>query len=156
VDDEPLMGTSIPAARGVLFDRLYAARALAGVQRAYGEPDAYEDPEVVALLGTRAPEEEPAAMGAGRKDETYELEVGIKVHKRDGTAREVDVRAYELADVVVDEVEGTGDYTLNQSVMWAFVTSVTGDRARPAEGGGWVIFLTVLITCRARINRRTA
>lgn len=148
------MSTSIPAARGVVFDRLYASSGLNGVQTTYGEPDAYEDPEVVALLGTRNPEEAPAAVGAGRKDETYDIEIGIKVHKRDKTAQEVDVRAYELADVVVGEIEGSGNYTLNETVTWAFVSSITGERARPAEGGGWVVWLTVLVTCRARIERR--
>ncbi len=64
------MASSISAARAALFARLAAADALAGVQVTYGAPADHEDPEVVALLGVRDPDEEAAAMGAGRKDET--------------------------------------------------------------------------------------
>ncbi len=150
------MASSISAARAALFARLAAADALAGVQVTYGAPADHEDPEVVALLGVRDPDEEAAAMGAGRKDETYQLEVGVKVHDRGGEAADVDARAYALADAVAEAVEGTGDYTLGGTVMWAFVTSTVGVGAQAAEGGGWVCFLTVLVTCKARIDRRTA
>lgn len=148
------MPSSISAARLALFDRLSVAGGLAGVQITYGRPTDHEEPEVVALLGVRDPEEEPATLGAGRKDETYQLEVGIKAHSRDGEAAEVDLRAYALADAVAEAVEGKGDYTLGGTVLWAYAAGPTGVGAQAAEGGGWVCFLTVLVTCRARIERR--
>jgi hypothetical protein len=148
------MASSISAARAALYDMLSASSLLNGVQVTYGAPDAHEDPEVVALLGVRDPDEEPAALGYGRKEETYQLEVGVKSHKRDGSAAEVDTRAYELADAIADTVEGSGNYTLNSTVDWAYVAGGIGVGAQSAEGGGWVCFLTVLVTCRARIDRR--
>lgn len=150
------MQSSISSARLALFDRLSVAGGLAGVQVTYGTPAAHEEPEVVALLGVRDPEEEPAALGAGRKDETYQLEVGIKVHSRDGSAAAVDTRAYALADAVAEAVEGTGDCTLGGTVLWAYAAGPLGIGAQAAEGGGWVCFLTVLVTCKARIERRLA
>jgi hypothetical protein len=150
------MASSISAARAALYDMLSASSLLNGVQVTYGAPDAHEEPEVVALLGVRDPDEEPAALGYGRKEETYQLEVGVKVHKRDGSAAEVDVRAYALADAVADAIEGGGDYTLNGSVDWAYVAGPLGVGAQAAEGGGWLCFLVVLVTCRARIDRRSA
>ncbi len=155
------MASSISAARAALFELLAASDLLVGVQVTYGAPDAHEEPEVVALLGVRDPEEEPATLGAGRKDETYQLEVGIKVHSRDGEAAEVDTRAYALADAVAEAVEGSGNYTLGGTVLWAYVAGPLGIGAQrvasvppSSEGAGWVCFLTVLVTCRARIERR--
>lgn len=156
------MGSSISAAQGVVFGRLSVAAALAAapprpaVQVTYGPPDAEEAQEVVALLGVRNPEEEPVSLGAGGKDETYQLEVKVKAHDPAATAQEVNERGWAIADVVVDEVEGSGDYTLDGSVMWALCEPTTTPGVQPAQGGGWVIFLTVLITCRARISRRSA
>jgi hypothetical protein len=150
------MASSISAARAALYDMLSASALLNGVQVTYGAPAAHEEAEVVALLGVRDPDEEPAALGIGRKEETYQLEVGVKVHSRSGSAAEVDVRAYELADAVADAIEGSGDYTLSGTVDWAYVAGPIGVGAQSAEGGGWVCFLTVLVTCRARIERRRA
>lgn len=156
------MGSSISTAQGVVFARLTASSGLAAasprpaVQVTYGPPDAHEDQEVVALFGVRNPEEEPVSLGAGGKDETYQLEVKVKAHDPAGTAQEVNDRGWAIADVVVDEIEGSGDYTLDDTVMWALCEPTTTEGVRPAQGGGWVIFLTVLITCRARISRRSA
>ncbi len=153
------MASSISAARASLFDMLSRSSLLNGVQVTYGAPAAHEEAEVVALLGVRDPEEEPAALGYGRKEETYQLEVGVKVHGRDLEAAEVDTRAYALADAVADTIEGNADYTLNGTVDWAYVAGPTGvgaQSAQSADGGGWVCFLTVLVTCRARIDRRRA
>jgi hypothetical protein len=150
--------SSISAARLALFARLEVHDDLGGaedVQVTYGAPDAHEEQKVVALLGTRDADEEAAAMGAGRKDETYELLVKVKVHDPAGTPQDVDVAGYALGDAVVDAVEGAGDYTLDNTVMWAFATSTTSaNGVQAAEGGGWVIFIDVIVTCKARIDRR--
>lgn len=150
------MGSSISAAQGVVYARMAASSGLTGVQVTYGPPDAYEGQEVVALFGVRNPEEEPISLGAGGKDEIYQLEVKIKAHDPAGTAKAVNDRGWEIADAVVDEVEGSGDYSLDGTVMWALCEPTTTPGVQPAQGGGWVIFLTVLVTCHARISRRTA
>ncbi len=139
-----------------MYARLAASTDLNGVQVTYGPPDAYETQEVVALMGVRNPDEEPVSLGAGRKDETYQLEVAVKAHNPAGTAQEVNDRGRAIADVVVDEIEGSGNYSLGGSVMWALCEPSTTLGPQPAQGGGWVIFLTVLVTCKARIDRRTA
>lgn len=152
------MPSSISAARASVFAKLSAHATLgaAGVQVIYGVPDAYEEQEVVALLGTVDTDEEAATVGPGNKDETYDIIVGVKVHKPAGTAAETDVRGYALADAVADAVEGLSDYTLDGSVMWALAGGPrTPDRlgTRPAQGGGFVLFLEVPIRCKARVKR---
>lgn len=152
------MGSTISAARAAVYAKLVAHASLGadGVQVVYGVPDAYEEQEVVALLGTVDTDEEAATVGPGNKDETYDILVGVKVHKPEGTAAEVDARGYALADAVAAAVEGASDYTLNGSVLWALTGGPrTPDRlgTRPAQGGGWVLFLEVPIRCKGRVNR---
>ena len=152
------MPSSISAARAALYAKLTAHASLGagGLQVVYGPPDAYEEQEVVTLLGTVDTDEEPVTLGPGNKDETYDLLVGIKVHDPAGTAEEVDARGYAIADAVAGAVEADGDLTLNDTVMWALAGGPrTPNRlgVLPAKGGGWVLFLEVPIRCRARVTR---
>lgn len=144
------MNSSISAARVGLFAKLVAGfEDDTAVQVEFGPPGAYEEQEVVALLGVVDPDEEPAAIGQRHKEEVYSLEVGVKAHDPAGTAQSVDLRGFTIADgvrgVVADNI------TLSGAVRTALVTSQTTDGAVQAEGGGWVIFIRILIECHQRI-----
>lgn len=152
------MPSSISAARAALYAKLQAHASLGagGLQVVYGPPDAYEEQEVISLLGTVDTDEEAITLGPGNKDETYDILVGIKAHNPAGTAAEVDARGYAIADAVAGAVEADQNYTLNGTVLWAFAGGPrTPNRlgVLPAKGGGWVLFLEVPIRCKARVVR---
>lgn len=144
------MASSISAARTALHDILASHSGLAGIQVSFGPPDAYEQNEVVALLGIESAEEEDAAVGAQRTEERYELVVRVKVYTPDGTAEEADVRGFLLADEVRAAVNQ--NHTLNSAVRWATVRSQSSEGALPADPSGWVIFLDLRVRCSQRIT----
>lgn len=146
------MATTIKPARANLHAALAAHTPFTGddVQVTFGLPADHEEQEVVALGGIEDPDEEDAALGAQRKEEAYVLLVLIKAHDPTGDAVSVDGRGFDLADEVRAVVHA--DRTLGGAVRDASATGTRTDGARAAEGGGWVIFLTVAITCRARIT----
>lgn len=150
------MASSISAARASLFS-LLSARAwpAPAPQVTFGAPAAYEDQEVVALLGIEASDEENAVMGGARpRDEEFTIVVAVKVHDPAAdTAAAVDARGWVLADGVRDTVYT--NLTLGSALTpsgWARVASQTSAGAQSAEGGGWVIFIEVRVLCRARVN----
>lgn len=146
------MATSISTARANLYTLLDAA-TWPGTkpQVAFGAPTAYEEQEVVALLGVTDADEAFAAIGAGRREETYELEVAVKVHDpAASTPQPVDARGFELADTVRGVVHS--NYTLTGAVRGAEVRSLRTDGAVAAEGAGFVIFLRLGVACAARIT----
>ncbi len=148
------MASTISAARAALF-ALLDANTYPGArpQVTFGPPDAYEEPEVVAMLGVESPDEEAAALGAQRREEVYVLVVGVKAHDPAGTAAVVDARGFALADSVRATVHATTTgRTLSNTVRTAEVIRQTTVGAQPAEGSGWVIFLQLAIECRQRIT----
>lgn len=146
------MASSIAGARTALYDLLAAAPALSGVQVHFGAPAAYEEQEVVALLGVQDPDEEFAAIGAQRKAESYVLEVGVKAYNPGAKAGQgVDTRCFALAEAV-RAVVGANPTFAPDTVLPASVTSQTSDGAQPAEGGGWVCFNRILVRCQTRIT----
>lgn len=149
------MASSISAARVALFN-LLAAHAYPGAapQVAFGAPAAYEEQEVVALLGVRDPDEEFAALGAQRRAESYVLEVGVKAHDPGAaTAQVVDGRCFALADAVRSVVTANPNFAgaPPTTVLPAEVISQTSDGAQAAEGGGWVAFCVLQVRCQTRI-----
>lgn len=150
------MASSISGARTALYDALAAAAWPAPApQVAFGEP-ASEKRTVVALMGVRDPSEQEAAIGAQSKDETFVLEVGVKVHDPGAaTAQQVDARGFALADVVRSVVRANSGFAPGTLVP-AKVISQTTDGAllavgeQPGSTAGWVIFLTVLVQCKTR------
>jgi len=142
------MPSSIGPARQALFNLLAAGTT--GVQVTFGPPDSYEEQEVVALLGVFDPREEPAALGQRRMEETYHLEVGIKVHDPAGNPADVDARGFALREDVRTVIES--DLTLAGTVRTALISSDTTDGVMPAEGAGFVIFFRLLVECRQRIT----
>ncbi len=148
------MASTISAARAALF-ALLDANTYPGArpQITFGPPDAYEEPEVVAMLGVESPDEEAAALGAQRREEVYVLIVGVKAHDPAGTAASVDARGFALADSVRSTIHATNtSRTLTNNVRSAEVIRQATDGVQPAEGGGWVIFLRLAVQCRQRIT----
>jgi hypothetical protein len=148
------MASTISAARAALY-ALLAANTYPGAapQVTFGPPDAYEEPEVIAMLGVESPDEEAAALGAQRREEIYGLVVGVKAHDPAGTAATVDARGFALADSVRAAVHATTTgRTLSSTVRTAEIARQTTDGVQPADGGGWVIFIRLLVECRQRIT----
>ena len=149
------MSSAISAARSSLYT-LLAAHSFPGnpVQVTFGAPSAYEDQEVVALMGVEAGDEDDAVIGGARpRDEEFTLLVKVKVHDPAmASAGTVDARGWVLADEVREVVYA--DRTLAGALApagWALVSSQTSDGALSADGGGFVIFVDVRIRCKARV-----
>lgn len=149
------MASSIAAARLALH-ALLVAHTWPGTkpQVTFGAPDAYEEQEVVALLGVQDPDEEFAALGAQRKAESYLLEVGVKAHDPGAAdAQTVDTRAFALAEAVRVVVNANPNFAgaVPTTVLPAQVISQTSVGAQAAEGGGWICLIRLLVRCQTRI-----
>lgn len=148
------MASTISAARAALF-ALLNANVYPGArpQVTFGPPDAYEEPEVVAMLGVEAADEDSAVFGdVTPRDEAFTIVVAVKAHDPAGTASSVDARCWALADEVREVVYA--NQTLTGSLTapgWARITSQTSDGAQQAEGGGWIAFCQVRVLCRAGV-----
>lgn len=123
-------------------------------QVTFGAPDAYEEQEVVALLGVEAGDEDDAVLGGARpREESFVLVVAVKVHGPEDDAATVDARGWEIADGVRAEVYD--DRTIGGALSptgWARVASQTSEGAQAVENAGWVIYIEVRVLCRARIS----
>ena len=122
------------------------------VQISYGPP-AHEEMEVVALLGVRDVSEDAGAVGARRREEEYELEIGIKVHNpAAGAGSEaavlVDARGFALAEWVRTVVHR--HWTLSGTVREAAVTRQVTDGVQLAEKGA-LIFILLTVYCAAAV-----
>lgn len=155
------MGSTITAATADLFDRLAALAVDAGplsgtptVQVTFGPPNAVEEQQVVSLMGVIDNSEDHAALGAQRRDERYDIELGVKVHNPvEDSAEAVFARSRVLVDAIAAAVHGsTAGRTLGGAVINAQMTNSRTDGILPAEGGGWVVFWRVLISCHGRFT----
>lgn len=154
------MGSTITAATADLYARLAALTVAAGslenVQVTFGPPGAHEEQQVIAFLGILDASEQPGALGAQRREETYDIELGVKVHDPTEDADNAKVvfdRSRALIDVIESTVHGsTAGLTLGGTVRTAQVSSTRTEGVLPAQGGGWVVFWRVLVTCAARIS----
>lgn len=155
---QPSSRSTIAPARSALYALLVAdapaqtAQPARTVQIAYGPP-AHEEMEVVALLGVRDLAEDVGALGARRREETYEIEVGVKVHNPaagagSDAAALVDTRGFELAEWVRMVVHG--HWTLSGTVRAAGVTRQITDGVQLADKGA-LIFLLLTIECEASV-----
>lgn len=154
------MTSTISAARLKLHELLVENLSQPGRQVTFGPPVQDEEHEVVAVLGLLDPVEEEAELGAANKWETYVLEVGVKVFDPDpdpAKAQEVDALGFGICNQIRDLVHGrarNNDRTLDGALGgsgYASVVSQTTQGVRPVQGGGWVVFLRLLLRCRARI-----
>lgn len=154
------MSSTISAARLKLHDLLQTNMARAGRQITFGPPIEDQEFEVIALLGVLDPVEEEAELGGANKWETYVIEVGVKVFSPDANPEEaqvVDALGFDICDDIRDLVHGrarNNERTLDGALGGngtATVVSQTTQGVRPVQDGGWVIFLRLLVRCRARI-----
>lgn len=147
------MPSSIPGARANLFAALEAATwPDPQPQVVYGAPAAYEEQRVVAVLGFGPVGDEPAAIGQRRQEETYRIEVAIKVHDPaadDAAGVEAATMAlYDVAWAVVHD-----DPTLGGAVTVAWPGGADeSPGAQAADKGGWVMFVSLFVACTARIS----
>jgi hypothetical protein len=155
---QPSSTSTIAAARAALHALLLAgapaqtAQPAQKVQISYGPP-VHEEMEVVALLGVRTPTEDVGALGARRREETYEIEVGVKVHNPAAGAGSaaavlVDARGFELAEWVRSVVHR--HWTLSGTVRAAGVTRQITDGVQLADKGA-LIFLLLTVECEAAV-----
>jgi hypothetical protein len=166
----PSSVSTIATARAALYELLLAdapdrtanvpTQLPKPIQISFGPP-AHEEQEVVALLGVRNNDEDTAALGARRRAESYELEVGVKVHNPAAgpitaeaiaggkpTVATVDARGFELAEWVRSVVHG--HWTLSGTVRTAAVTRQLTDGVQLGEKGALIFFL-LTIECEAEV-----
>lgn len=146
------MGSSIRLARANLHAALAASPGLAGVQVVFGAPDAYEEQQVVAVLGFGPVGDEPAAIGQRRQEEQYRIDVAIKVHMPDAdTGAAVEARAMALYDAVRAVVVANVD--LGEAVTFCVPAGMDESPGpQSAKGGGWVMWIVAGVECVARIS----
>ncbi len=150
------MASTISAAWNQLYTLLAAetgvGEPLVNVQVTAGEPDQYEEQEVVAVLGWGDPDEDSAAIGGNAsREERYRIEIGVKAHDPSGTAVSVATRLLVLADAVRTVVKA--NKRLTGEVMCQVVRRRSdGPRPALADDGsvqGWVCFDRIEVECWA-------
>lgn len=161
------MSTSIGRSRAALYTLLTAAAGnssnpLYNVQICFGPPDAYEEPELVAILGIRTNIERSVVLGPqpNVRDEQYDIEVAIKCHKPAGTSIEVETRCVEMYEAVRALITGNNRLGLtNLQLVWAFPTGEDSDGPVPVRkqvsdgrevGDGWAMRFDLRVQCKAR------
>lgn len=144
------MPSSIGPARAYLHDALRVG--VAPISMIFGLPSTIveEEQEVVAMLGIEGPSEDPAAFGNRRRQEVYDILVGVKVHQPDGTRQTVDARGFEIIDMVRNVALDSAHNTLGGHVLWCGPAAVRTDGVTPVEQG-YVMFADVPIRCHARV-----
>jgi hypothetical protein len=154
------LNSTISAARLKLHELLVANLSQPGRQITFGPSGNDQEYEVISLFGVLDPSEEETDLPAAHKWETYVLEVGVKVFRPDAEdemAQTVDTLGFAICDDIRGVIHGrdrNNDRTLDGALGGNGVASVisqTSQGVRPVHGGGWVIFLRLLIRCRARI-----
>jgi hypothetical protein len=144
------MGASVGAAFTNLVAALQAEATLNGVQVLFGPPEAYEEQEVVAVLGLGQDNEDTAGLDLASED--YVINVRVKVDKPDASdAGEVSTRAWALVDGIRAAIEA--DELLGGAVMKAKVTGAASAGPLPAldepngNQQGWAQYVDVRVTC---------
>lgn len=150
------MSSAIWPARRKLFELLQANAELTGIQLTLGIPADEEEQEVIAILGVTDSSEEEKGLGGNRKKEEFTVEVKVKVYDPTATTAEeafaLETRAGELLDEVRAVVHGDRDLggVLKGNVASVVGTPTTG--AQPAQGGGYVVFASAMVRCRATVS----
>lgn len=147
------MGSSIPAVRVELRDRLRARSGLAGVGVFTG--DLFEDtpPEAIVLHTVREWRQAPVGMPARNtgRDETYTLVATIWIVRAgagEDVVREAEDRAFALAAEI--EAELLDDPTLGD-LVWSALFAGGDEVANRMHPTGRVTQLDALIEVQARV-----
>lgn len=158
-----MSGTTVAEAHGLLFDLLvdtFAAEP--DVQIVYGFPEVYELDKVVGLIGQQpvGQREDWAALGNQSKREEYSIDVAVKVHdpvsgNTPEGAQSTYTEAFRIVEAIRSAVHATKGLGLNEADASrnarAAVTGAPGG-FEPAQGGGWVVFVNVVVTVQADIR----
>lgn len=136
-----------------LFEALAAEDGLAGVQKIFGPPDSAEEQEVIAIMGISDADEEFAALGADRSEESYAIDLKIKVHDPADSAEVGGQAAFLRAEAIRESIRGVvaADRTLGGVVRIAQMGAKSYTWAN-VEGGGRVLFVDCPVLCRQRIT----
>ena len=149
------MPSAVPTARRWLLDQLTVEFSADDADVAFPHPTR-EAPASVVLTGYLDTAEEWAAIGAGRRTETFELQVLIVVARPStGDPFEVEDLVLGYADRVTAVV--MADITMGGAVYNSIVAGRSGlgdDNIAVAavEGGGYGGQIDVRIACQARIT----
>jgi hypothetical protein len=126
------MATTVFAARRALRDLL--VDALPAVTVAYGDPVARDDLEQVTFTGYGPIDGDTPMFGP--REERYTLDLVVSVLGPDSDAEEVDVRAEELVNVVLEVLAANPQLGLPGVIVDAHVSSFDTVGAIPTGEGG--------------------
>lgn len=142
-----MASSTVPAFKAALAAALAARPALHDVQVAYGAPLPAPAREFLWLADVEG-EQEPAALGAQRREESYLLTVIANALREGQDQQAATERAFELVAELEDVLRDDG--SLSQTVRFAQVAGpfrleeMSSDTARAAQ-------VTVTVAVRARI-----
>lgn len=142
-----MASSTVPAFKAALATALRARQALHDVQITYGAPLPAPAREFLWLADVEG-EQEPAALGAQRREESYLLTVIANVLREGQNQQAATERAFEIVAELEDELRNDG--SLASTVRFAQVAGpfrleeMSSDTARAAQ-------VTVTVAVRARI-----
>jgi hypothetical protein len=99
-----MSSSTAPAFKAALLTALSARAGLSGVTISYGAP--LSAPREFIALGDISGEQEFAALGALKKNETYTLEVFCSVLREGNQQQTCTERCFELAEEIENELRG--------------------------------------------------
>lgn len=99
-----MSSSTAPAFKAALLTALAARAGLSGVTISYGAP--LSAPREFIALGDISGEQEFAALGALKKNETYTLEVFCSVLREGNQQQACTERCFELAEEIENELRG--------------------------------------------------
>jgi hypothetical protein len=140
--------TTAPALKAKLRDVLAARVGLRDVKVSWGWPKAVRR-EMIVLGNVNESEQEYVVFRAGRKprEESYTLEVLVRVEQGTNDQEPVTLRAYAIAAELEDALRA--DFTVGGVVRTAEFES--GDLEELGDDGVRLALLNVRVHCKARI-----
>lgn len=149
------LSSRAPQALAVVHELLALCPDLEPVQRSYGLPKD-SDYEQVCLTGNITDmAHEFASQGAMSRDESFQLELLIRVGRQDCTQQEALERAFEVLGIIDVQVLRPNPTLARRPgeqgpVLWSRITPQRAESG-PLADGGYETELTCSIDCVARI-----
>jgi hypothetical protein len=144
------MATAIFEVRGRLLELLNSEFAEPGATVDYGPPR-WADPLEVRIRGSVVSDEAPAALGAGRRRETFDTTVDVSVWDASGSdpqaVHDLAAQALDRLGVALDGA-GTLDGLLDMPLSVA--ATEMPDGVLPGERSGLGLLTTLTIRAQAR------
>lgn len=144
--------STIPLVKGQILTLLDQRASLAEVQRAWSHPGKVLGRESI-YFGSVTGSHEIRALRAGHKprDETYDLEVLVAVHKVGGTVEAAEARAFELLAEIEDVLADDAQIGLGPAVHWARFGEIREVDTGPYDKGNACV-IAFTINVRARLD----